>query len=314
VVKEDRDRAEKPLSRPRPTASCPHILADRACIRIWMRRFISTAYSSGSSLTIGSTKPATTMPRPRIWRVRKTSDRRAVRHRSSRPSLRGRCQLDSRRSGDVDDLPPASLVLPLAGERDREHLAVCALSDEPDRRLLHRQLRSRGCRRPLHRRALAGDGSLGDEVESQDHVLPTRSRSFRAEREVTLRVELCLPQSLISRALVARRCRLGLGRRPGTQGQSNHRTPFRTITGGRRAWRALSGAAGLARAISSWRQSVGSGRGRRAALARSAAARALSRRDRDKSSARLAFSPSSRSCRPSECITSLRAAITSAVL
>ena len=48
----------------------------------------------------------------------------------------------------------------------------------------------------------------------------------RVRRELALRVELCLPRSLISRADGARRCHLGLGRRPGTQGQSNYATPL----------------------------------------------------------------------------------------
>ena len=47
---------------------------------------------------------------------------------------------------------------------------------------------------------------------------------YRKER--ALRVELCLPQSLISRALGGASMPLGLGRRPDTQGQSNHATRF----------------------------------------------------------------------------------------
>ena len=41
-------------------------------------------------------------------------------------------------------------------------------------------------------------------------------------------VELCLPRSLISRALDGASMPLGLGRRPGTQGQCNHPTPRKT--------------------------------------------------------------------------------------
>ena len=54
-------------------------------------------------------------------------------------------------------------------------------------------------------------------------------RTFRYRKERALRVELCLPQSLISRALDGASMPLGLGRRPGTQGQSNHPTRFKTI-------------------------------------------------------------------------------------
>ena len=65
-------------------------------------------------------------------------------------------------------------------------------------------------------------------------------RSFRTVEQTVVpcrekrapRGELCLPQSLISRALDGASMPLGLGRRPGTQGQCNHPTPHTTIVRG----------------------------------------------------------------------------------
>ncbi len=65
----------------------------------------------------------------------------------------------------VDDLAAGVLVLALAGERDREDLAVRLLAEQVDRRVLHRQLRAEVAVDPLHRRVLVGDGALGHEVE-----------------------------------------------------------------------------------------------------------------------------------------------------
>ena len=64
----------------------------------------------------------------------------------------------------VDGLAARVLVLALAGERDRQHLAVRALAEQPDGGVLHRQLRAEVAVDPLHRRVLVGDGALRDEV------------------------------------------------------------------------------------------------------------------------------------------------------
>ena len=67
--------------------------------------------------------------------------------------------------GAVDDLAAGVLVLALAGEGDREDLAVGALAEQVDRRVLHGQLRAEVAVDPLHRRVLLGDRALGDQVE-----------------------------------------------------------------------------------------------------------------------------------------------------
>ena len=71
---------------------------------------------------------------------------------------------DGRARRDVDDLAARVLVLALAAERDREHLAVRALAHEPDGRVLHRHLRAEVPVDPLHGRALVGHGPLRHEV------------------------------------------------------------------------------------------------------------------------------------------------------
>ena len=65
----------------------------------------------------------------------------------------------------VDDLAARVLVLALAGERDRQDLAVGALAHQVDRRVLHRQLRAEVAVDPLDGRVGLGDRALGDEVE-----------------------------------------------------------------------------------------------------------------------------------------------------
>ena len=172
----------------------------------WIRRFISTAYSSGSSFVIGSTKPdddhrarlrlgeaaaheveelllADLRDRRLVAEVdvvllhvdvrvrvgarvlvedqRVADDLRLRAGRALRdleqaavaaaPAvLRDRLRRDHARRvlRDVDDLAARVLVLALAGERDREHLAVRALAHQPDRRGTSSSPWSRGCRRP----------------------------------------------------------------------------------------------------------------------------------------------------------------------
>ena len=96
--------------------------------------------------------------------------------------LRDRLRRDHRRRvrRDVDALAARVLVLALARERDRQHLAVRALAHQPDRRVLHRQLRAEVPVDPLHRRALVGDGALRDEVV--DVVRPVLDRRVAAAR------------------------------------------------------------------------------------------------------------------------------------
>ena len=64
----------------------------------------------------------------------------------------------------MDELAARVLMLAGAREGDREHLAVGARAHQPDRGVLHRQLRAEVAVDPLHRRVLVGDGALGDEV------------------------------------------------------------------------------------------------------------------------------------------------------
>src|SRR4051812_25087922 len=64
----------------------------------------------------------------------------------------------------VDDLAAGVLVLAVAGERDRQDLAVRLLAHEVDARVLHRELRAEVAVDPLDRRALLGDRALGHEV------------------------------------------------------------------------------------------------------------------------------------------------------
>ena len=70
------------------------------------------------------------------------------------------------------------LVLARAREGDGENLAVRALAHQPDRRVLHRQLRAEVPVDPLHRRVLVGDGALRDEVV--DVVRPVLDRRVTA--------------------------------------------------------------------------------------------------------------------------------------
>src|SRR3954453_4864621 len=63
----------------------------------------------------------------------------------------------------VDDLAAGVLVLAVAGERDRQDLAVRLLAHEVDARVLHRELRAEVAVDPLDRRALLGDRALGHE-------------------------------------------------------------------------------------------------------------------------------------------------------
>ena len=74
----------------------------------------------------------------------------------------------------MDHLRAGVLVLTGTGERDRERLALGVLSDQEDRRVLHRDLRADVAVDPLHRRALVRDRALGDEVV--DVVRPVLDR------------------------------------------------------------------------------------------------------------------------------------------
>src|SRR3954452_2776230 len=65
----------------------------------------------------------------------------------------------------VDDLRARVLVLAVAGERDREHLAGGALAHHVDARVLHRQLRAEVAVDPLDGSVGLGDRALRDEVE-----------------------------------------------------------------------------------------------------------------------------------------------------
>src|SRR5438270_1105687 len=80
--------------------------------------------------------------------------------------LRDRLGEDVRRGprSGVDDLPARVLVLAVAGERDREDLAVRLLAEEIYRRILHGQLRTEVAINPLNGRMLLGDRALRDEV------------------------------------------------------------------------------------------------------------------------------------------------------
>ena len=69
-------------------------------------------------------------------------------------------------------------MLALAGERDRQHLAVRPVAHQPDRRVLHGQLRPEVAVDPFHRRVLLGDGALRDEVV--DVVRPVLDRRVAA--------------------------------------------------------------------------------------------------------------------------------------
>src|ERR1051325_9970295 len=62
---------------------------------------------------------------------------------------------------DVDGLTACVLVLPVAREGDREHLAVRALAEQPDRRVLHRQLRAEVAVEPPQPPGLVGEGAPG---------------------------------------------------------------------------------------------------------------------------------------------------------
>src|SRR5690606_14662531 len=64
----------------------------------------------------------------------------------------------------VDHLRARVLVLTGTGEGDRQGLTLGVLAHEVDRRVLHRHLGADVAVDPLHRRALVGDGALGDEV------------------------------------------------------------------------------------------------------------------------------------------------------
>src|SRR5581483_6713813 len=74
----------------------------------------------------------------------------------------------------VDHLAARVLVLPGAGEGDRQDLAVRLGAEQVDGRVLHRELRAQVAVDPLHRRALLGDGALGDQVV--DVVRPVLDR------------------------------------------------------------------------------------------------------------------------------------------
>ncbi len=80
----------------------------------------------------------------------------------------------------MDGLAAGVLVLALAGERDRQDLAVRTLAEQPDRRVFHRELGPQVPVDPLHGGALVGDGALGDEVV--DVVRPVLDRRVAAAR------------------------------------------------------------------------------------------------------------------------------------
>src|SRR5439155_23532022 len=74
----------------------------------------------------------------------------------------------------VDHLRAGILVLAIAGEGDREHLAVRALSGEVHARVLHRDLAAEIRIDPAHAAALLHDGALRDQVV--DVVAPVLDR------------------------------------------------------------------------------------------------------------------------------------------
>ncbi len=78
----------------------------------------------------------------------------------------------------VHHLGAGVLVLALAGERDREHLALGVLAHQPDGRVLHRDLRADVAVDPLHGGAGLGLGPLGDQVV--DVVRPVLDRRVAA--------------------------------------------------------------------------------------------------------------------------------------
>ena len=78
----------------------------------------------------------------------------------------------------VQHLGAGVLVLTLAGERHREHLALGVLAGHPDRRVLHGDLRPDVAVDPLHGGAGLGAGPLGDQVV--DVVRPVLDRGVTA--------------------------------------------------------------------------------------------------------------------------------------
>ena len=139
--------------------------------------------------------------------------------------LRDRLRRDHRRRvrRDVDALAARVLMLALAGERDRQHLAVRALAHQPDRRVLHRQLRAEVPVDPLHRRVLVGDGALRDEVV--DVVRPVLDRRVAAAAAV-LDDDLDDRASAASRSSRSARCspRRSARTRPRRRGSACART------------------------------------------------------------------------------------------
>src|SRR5215212_8185257 len=67
--------------------------------------------------------------------------------------------------GGVDDLAARVLVLAVAGERDRQDLAMGALAHQVDAWVLHRELRAEVAVDPLDGRVGVGPCALGDQVE-----------------------------------------------------------------------------------------------------------------------------------------------------
>ncbi len=101
-------------------------------------------------------------------------DQTAVR----RPATATRDGLAQDRAGGVrrgvDHLGPGVLVLALAGEGDRQGLALGVLTHQVDRRVLHGDLGTDVAVDPLHGRAGLAEGTLGDQVV--DVVRPVLDR------------------------------------------------------------------------------------------------------------------------------------------
>src|SRR3954454_2015233 len=103
----------------------------------------------------------------RLRAVRALRDLEQAAVRGPPAVLRDRLGEDVRRRvrRGVDDLAAGVLVLAVAGERDRQDLAVRPLAHEVDARVLHRELRAEVAVDPLDGRVGLRDRALRDEVE-----------------------------------------------------------------------------------------------------------------------------------------------------
>ena len=113
-----------------------------------------------------------------VVRARRHLDQTPVR----RPAAAAGHRLRDDRAGGVrravHHLGAGVLVLALAGERDRQGLALGVLAHQVDGRVLHRHLGTDVAVDPLHRRALFAGGALGDQVV--DVVRPVLDRRVAA--------------------------------------------------------------------------------------------------------------------------------------